>query len=153
MERSEVTGPVTRVTCAKCGWRDCKCPSASMGGPCRKCDRNPCKCGQWETPWWALSACLAFVPVGCGPTPGPGPLEPPGPAGSACVRFCDVLDRGDCPGEHGSPGADEVRGSADDVPCSRVCQDLQDTATYRGDHACLDKATTCQQAESCMFGE
>lgn len=120
---------------------------------CPHCRCFPCECIHQDASWWLLAACLAFAPVGCVPKPGPDPLAPPGPVGSACARFCDLLDRGDCLGENGSPGADEVRGTADDVPCSRVCQDLQDTDTYRGDNACLDTATSCQQAEVCMFGE
>ena len=131
MSKQGVTGPVTRQTCWRCGWRDCKCMSS----------------------WWALSACLAFVPAGCVPKPGPDPLEPPGPVQEACASFCDLLDRGHCPGASGSPGQDEQRGTVDDVPCVQVCHSLQSKDTYRADTDCLSNATSCQAAEVCMFGE
>jgi hypothetical protein len=101
-----------------------------------------------------LCACNA-----CGGAPAPLPITPepkPDPHGpvdqDVCDRFCAFLDQRNCAGEEGSPGADEKRGNADDVPCAQVCRDVLSKGTYLADERCLGTATNCEGAESCVFG-
>jgi hypothetical protein len=100
-----------------------------------------------------LAVLLGF---GCVPKPQPvNPVPKPDPyapdATDVCERFCAILDRGNCAGEDGSPGEDEVRGNADDVPCTRVCSDVLSKGTYSADEACLNVAASCEAAEECVF--
>lgn len=91
----------------------------------------------------ALAACVTPRP----PTPTP-PL--PGEL-DACEAYCAVRVRLRCEDNTGSPGADDVDGTADDVPCEQVCADMMAGGTYQADRACLDDVATCGAAEACMF--
>jgi hypothetical protein len=88
--------------------------------------------------------------VGCTPIP---PNPPPRPsAADVCDAFCELATSLRCDGFQGSPGYDEIPGNADDVPCPRVCRDtLTRGRLYTGDRTCLDTATTCDAAESCVL--
>lgn len=77
------------------------------------------------------------------------PLPPE--AEEACDAFCDLYDRLDC-GPGSSPGADEIDGTADDVPCGQVCRDEVEAGAYAPDRACLNEASSCSAAEACIFG-
>lgn len=163
-----MTSPAGYQRCPSCGCFPCECPMRKprvtfLPGPqpCVSCRRAPCICklpdGYWRHYSPSRSAYVlagALLALSCGGAKPPDPLEPPGPAGSACARFCDVLDRGDCAGEKGSPGQDETHGTADDVSCVGVCLNLlTNRTTFEADNTCLDTATSCEAAEVCLFGE
>jgi hypothetical protein len=105
-----------------------------------------------------LAAALLCASSACGGAPTPPPFKPdpyepaPAPTASACERFCALIDRLDCPGQNGSPGQDEQRGTADDVPCTRVCEDVLSKGTYQADSGCLSTASNCEAAETCLLG-
>lgn len=98
-----------------------------------------------------LCASLALVLVGCSPFIPPDPVEPPH-AEEACDAFCDLYVRLQCEDSGDSPGPDEIEGTADDVPCSRVCRDELVAGEYVPDRECLNTAQSCEAAEACMFG-
>ncbi len=87
------------------------------------------------------------------PEPKPDPYEPLPPVReqTLCERFCALLDGLNCPGEEGAKGQDEIRGTADDTPCVRVCEDTLSKGTYHPDAKCLDRATTCAAAGACVL--
>ena len=74
----------------------------------------------------AVLCLLVLNAVRCGaidPQPGP-PLPPSSDVLGVCRASCDNLIRLSCDGADGSPGVDETMGTADDVPCWKVCYDL-----------------------------
>lgn len=94
-----------------------------------------------------------LITVGCvhGPIEPTAPVEPP-QAREACEAFCDLYARLQCDDTGDSPGADEVSGTADDVGCVQVCRDSVTALQSPAMRECLDTATTCGLAETCMFG-
>lgn len=101
-------------------------------------------------------ALLFLCACGGGPGPKPGPPVPDS-AGTPeeCAYACDNLARLQCPGHEGSPGADEVFGTDDDVPCAQACIDIvtaDNTVTLQ--QRCVAEAASCAQADDCFaFGE
>lgn len=98
-------------------------------------------------PLWVvtLSACMF------GPTKPPAPVEPP-QAREACEAFCELRVTLECDDTGDSPGPDEIDGTADDVPCARVCRDFVTEGSYAPVRSCLETARTCGATEECIFG-
>ncbi len=96
---------------------------------------------------------LAAYLVGCTLVP-PKPVEPPAPpqALESCVAFCDLYVRIGCDSTGDSPGQDGIEGNADDITCATVCADEVEAGGYTPDRVCLDTASTCEEAEACVFG-
>ena len=110
---------------------------------------------------------LAVVLAGCPAFPQlpeyPEHLDAGPEAGSAsadhteipqlCRLACNNLRRLGCAGRDGSPGYDEVFGTADDVPCAIVCADIEAAARNVPGLSlhpeCLKAAKDCREASSC----
>ena len=99
---------------------------------------------------YAATTALALV-LACAHVP-PAPRPPTPTQAAVCDAFCELEISLACPGASGSPGQDELDGTADDVPCAQVCRDTVATGLSAGDRACLDTAVTCEAAEACAFG-
>jgi hypothetical protein len=83
--------------------------------------------------------------IGCGPYV----YIPPGAEDPAlCEPACEVLERYKVEGWDGSPGPDEVFGTADDVPCAQVCRETI-RAGYPFQVKCLSGAGSRGEAEGC----
>lgn len=105
---------------------------------------------------FAIWMFVAMVWSGCGPVfpvlDPPGPPEPED-AGTIddCGPACKNLERLQCPGWRGSPGADEIWGTADDYSCETACRNImyQDpTATLYP--ICTAQAESCEAVEWCF---
>lgn len=99
----------------------------------------------------AIALGLLSSGFGCQKPPTPAPVPSPTPS-DVCTTFCAVVGRLGCPQAAYGPGVDEVAGSADDTPCPVVCSTLLSSALFKSDAACMAKATTCDQAETCLLG-
>jgi hypothetical protein len=103
-----------------------------------------------------LPAMLSIMVIACSWTNNPNPGPPADPeAGTAedCADACDNLERLHCPGWEGSPGTDEEYGTADDVPCTQVCEDLMNAdPTLTLYPKCASTADTCEAIEKCFEG-
>lgn len=84
------------------------------------------------------------------------PIGPPEPTDAGtledCGPACENLARLQCPGWRGSPGADEIWGTADDYSCETACRNIMyadDTATLFP--ICTAAAQTCEEVEKCFF--
>lgn len=68
-----------------------------------------------------------------------------------CDDACAVLKEYQCAGWEGSPGTDEIFGTADDVPCVKVCQDLMNAdESMTLFPACTAKAKNCDDVDNCF---
>ena len=76
----------------------------------------------------------------------PPPTPPPADVADGCELACKNLERLGCPNRD-SRGADDVGGTADDVPCARACREVQ--ATVELNTACVAAARSCNEATSC----
>jgi hypothetical protein len=102
-----------------------------------------------------LALTIAVALTAC-PSPGHQELPPTRPTSSipeACLNACSTLRRMHCVGEHGSPGQDELYGTADDVSCERVCADLEAAAkevpAYSLHPGCISAASSCSAVAAC----
>lgn len=104
-------------------------------------------------------AALFFLATACNTIP--DVVDPPGPpvpdeAGDAsdCEAACATLARLQCPGWRGSPGPDEIVGTADDVPCARACRAIVSSdRTVTLQQRCTATATTCEAVDRCFDSE
>lgn len=91
---------------------------------------------------------LVWYAVGCIPLP-VRPDDPSTP--DDCEAMCVNLERLRCPGWRGSPGTDEIFGTADDIPCADVCRRVVTAglgvSLYQ---RCVAKARDCAVVARCF---
>ena len=90
---------------------------------------------------------IVLLAAGCLPAPIPTPGLVPD-AGAGCEPACANLARLGCSSAQGSPGSDEIYGTSDDVPCARVCADVEAEGIGL-DTSCVARARTCDESELC----
>lgn len=68
-----------------------------------------------------------------------------------CARACGNLHRLGCPGRQGSPGADDVFGTADDVTCLATCEYAAGQVDIGVDLEldCVAAAQSCEAVAAC----
>ena len=79
----------------------------------------------------ALSAC------------GPAALRP-------CTSACANMIALQCEGAEGSPGVDEIYGTADDVSCAQACAELSEDTAQFFPVGCIEAAPTCEAVGECF---
>ena len=91
---------------------------------------------------------LAALCCACAASKPPPPVHDPG-AGD-CAAACANLERLGCQGAKGSPGRDDVPGTADDVPCSVACEDVEREGVSSLATGCVAGAASCSAADACL---
>lgn len=100
-------------------------------------------------------AILALVTLwGCipmQPKPDPDTPDPHIYVRQDCMRACQVLTRYQCAGNQGSPGPDELWGTADDVGCAQACVEIVTSdPTVTLNEMCVAEAQSCEAVERCF---
>jgi len=88
-----------------------------------------------------ILAVCALLLCGCVVRPAP---DTPGQCAAACAN----MQRLEVDGWRGSPGEDEIHGTADDVECRLVCESTE-AAGYPFHSGCLAESRTKEDAEAC----
>jgi len=84
------------------------------------------------------------------PEPDPPSVTPANGGSGDCRAACDNLARLGCDGAEGSPGPDDVYGTADDVPCTAVCEDITTDDTVTLYQRCTAAALSCEAVDRCF---
>lgn len=84
------------------------------------------------------------------PEPGPPVVTPASGESGDCFEACANLARLGCDGAEGSPGVDDVYGTADDVPCTAVCEDITADPAVTLNERCTAAAIDCDAVERCF---
>lgn len=81
----------------------------------------------------------------------PLPVTPNQDEAEDCPAACETMERYQCPGWRGSPGADDVYGTEDDVPCDQACREIV-TADISAslNQQCVAMSTSCRMVERCF---
>jgi hypothetical protein len=98
--------------------------------------------------WLLIEGCVHLDPIPDDPKPDD---PPPVATEEDCKAACDNLKQMKCPGWDGTPGKDEIQGTADDVPCWKACINIMSVG-HPADLKlpCTIKATSCEEVESCF---
>lgn len=81
------------------------------------------------------------------------PVPPDAGTIEDCQDACDNLQRLQCPGWQGSPGPDEIFGTADDMSCVAVCEDIVADPAMTLFQLCTAAANSCDEVEACFDPE
>lgn len=94
---------------------------------------------------WVTGACSHQV------TPDDPAPSCDGSVHECCERACAALARYKCPGYQGSPGADDVYGTPDDVTCEAACEyaAVQTDIGIDLNLGCVAAAQSCTEVEAC----
>ena len=89
--------------------------------------------------------------IGCPMSPPLPPLNPSAGTADDCKPACENLARLSCPGHEGSPGADSIFGTPDDVNCERACRDIVEADPFGTLYQlCVIDAPSCSEADRCL---
>lgn len=74
-----------------------------------------------------------------------------GTIAECCARACENLAVHECPGYRGSPGADDVYDTADDIGCRETCEYAASRTDLGIDMNldCVARADSCGAVEKC----
>ena len=94
---------------------------------------------------------IAIFILGCTINPIPVTPDPIDDKPEACEAACQNLASMKCPGWKGSPGEDEIFGTADDVSCTKTCTEIVNSdPTVTLHQECVAKAGSCLSADQCF---
>lgn len=94
--------------------------------------------------FWAIVT-IAHYLAGCGPLP----IRPDDATiRQGCRAACDNMARLEYPGYEGSPGEDEIHGTADDIACWLVCESTE-MANFPFHARCLAESATGEEMDRC----
>lgn len=95
-------------------------------------------------------ATVLFMAIRCNVDP--EPVKDPDSAGSSedCPAMCENLERLGCESAKGSPGEDELYGTADDISCLDVCTGIMEEAVVSIHPNCIAEIESCDEEEACF---
>ncbi len=97
-----------------------------------------------------LFVILVPLALQCAPIEPHPPNDPDAGTVEHCPAACENLAYLQCPGWEGSPGADEVYGTEDDVPCLEVCEDFVEFSNMTLYPLCTAKSMSCDDVLECF---
>ncbi len=89
--------------------------------------------------------------VGCIPIVPPKPL--PDDMAGGCAEACANLALLKCPGHEGNPGEDGEFGTADDISCTDVCEEIESQPGGSMNPGCVANVESCDLVDRCVAEE